>query len=226
MTWRDRILRGGRRRAMPGGFTLLELLVALALMGLIAVVLAGGLRFGARVWEASRDASDSLGEIAAVRGFIRERAMSVRPLRLRRPDGGVTGTLSGGRSDLRFVTLMPSYVSRGGLHHLALSAAGGGGLRLAWWPVGSSEDGPGSGRRELLAGATGLELSYFGAPGRGDGVAWREDWPDRQGLPRLISIKVRFPDDDPRVWPELIVFLPAAATGLRPTRGPGRELVP
>ncbi len=211
----------------PGGFTLLELLVALALVGLIAVALTGGLRFGARVWEASRGASQAMGEVAAIRGFIRQRAMAVRPPRFHHGGRETGGALSGRRADLRFVTLMPSYVGRGGLYHLALSAgADTGGLRLAWWPLGSGPGGPGSGRRDLLAGASGLEISYYGAPEAREAAAWRDDWPAGRNLPRLISIKVHFPDGDPRVWPELIVALPAAVPRLRAARRPGRDAVP
>ena len=40
------------RQPREHGFTLIELLVSLTLMALIAVVLSGGLRFGASVWRA------------------------------------------------------------------------------------------------------------------------------------------------------------------------------
>jgi general secretion pathway protein J len=211
------------RAAPSAGFTLLELLVALALIGLMAVVLSGGLRFGARVWEASRQATEAVGEVAAVRAFLRRRIAAVQPLPFARQAGVVGGALDGAGDALQFVTLMPPHVGRGGFHHVALAMAQGGrGLRLGWWPLGGAPDGPGSGTRLLLRGAEAIEISYFGALRDGDAEAWRTDWPAGQGLPRLLGIKLRFPEGDPRFWPELIVPIRAAGSGARTGAAAGR----
>ncbi|MEE8085084.1 MAG: type II secretion system protein, partial [Alphaproteobacteria bacterium] len=45
------------------GFTLLELMVSLALVGLLTMVLTGGIRFGARVWEASQVQAEAANEV-------------------------------------------------------------------------------------------------------------------------------------------------------------------
>ena len=42
-------------------------------------------------------------------------------------------------------------------------------------------------------------------------MAWHDVWRGGRDLPRLVSIKVVFPAGDPRVWPELIVALPASS---------------
>lgn len=211
---------GGRRRGQAG-FTLLELLVALALIGLMAILLTGGLRFGARVWETSRDHTEAINDVAVVRGFVRERALAIRPVRAQNREAGNKSPFSGDRHSLRFVTLMPSYVSRGGLYYVALSMGHGKeGLWLSWWPFGGRRDGPGSGKRELLEGAKGMEVSYFGNPDRRRELTWLEDWPEGRALPLLISIKVSFPAGDPRIWPELIVSIPASDQA---TTARGRE---
>jgi general secretion pathway protein J len=54
----------GRRRA--AGFTLLELLVAMALMALVALILAGGLQFATRAWHRAQAASDEMARVAGV----------------------------------------------------------------------------------------------------------------------------------------------------------------
>jgi prepilin-type N-terminal cleavage/methylation domain-containing protein len=53
----------GDRRATEHGFTLLELLVAITLLGLLMAALFGGLRLGARVWETA-DADRFLQTVA------------------------------------------------------------------------------------------------------------------------------------------------------------------
>jgi general secretion pathway protein J len=54
------------------GFTLLEILVALTLFGLIAVAVAGGIRFGARVWETGRQTAEASGEVHQAQSFVRQ----------------------------------------------------------------------------------------------------------------------------------------------------------
>ncbi len=207
------------RRAPPprqAGFTLLELMVSLALVGLLTMVLTGGIRFGARVWEASRVQTEAASEIHAIRRFVRERALAARPVRAMGDDAKSRAAgFSGDGAALALVTLMPAYVARGGLYHFEIAATAmddGMGMAVKWWPYGGAESGPGSGRRLLLEGARDIRLSYFGDGGETGAMAWHDDWRGRRDLPRLISIKVVFPPGDPRVWPELIVALPTSNT--------------
>ena len=67
-TYRD--MKGERRQA---GFTLVELLVAMTLLAFLSVSLFGGLRFGARSWEAVVDSSAERDDIASTQTFLRDR---------------------------------------------------------------------------------------------------------------------------------------------------------
>ncbi len=197
------------------GFTLLELMVSLALVGLLTMVLTGGIRFGARVWEASQVQAEAANEVHAIRRFVRERALAARPVRAIR-DGAERRAVgfSGDGAALRLVTLMPAYVARGGLYHFEIAATAGdegAGMAVKWWPYGGEESGPGSGQRLLLEGAEDIRLSYFGDEEETGAMAWHDAWRGGRDLPRLVSIKVVFPAGDPRVWPELIVALPASS---------------
>ena len=57
--------------ARERGFTLIEILIAMTLLGLLMAMLSGGLRLGTRAWEASDTRSAELARLEAVQGFIR-----------------------------------------------------------------------------------------------------------------------------------------------------------
>jgi len=192
--------------------------VAVTLLGLLAMLMTGGVRFGTRVWERSAVAADALAEVHAVREFLRRRIAEARPLdagaEADEPPGeaAAPAAFRGSAGAMEFVTAMPSYVAPGGLHRVAI-AGGADGLHLAWRPAGApwdaAEDGAGSGRRLLLDRLAGVSLSYFGSPeGRG-AAGWHDAWPAAAGMPALVRLAIVFPEGDPREWPDLIVALPA-----------------
>ena len=202
------------------GFTLLELLVAFALVALLIMIMGGGIRFGVRVWEASKIHAEAISEVHVIRGFLRERVLAARPAKRVSEDGSQNQfAFQGSAGAMAFVTLMPSYVARGGLYHVALGVSDGGAdggssgaITLRWWPYGGAQGGPDAGQRQLMDGIKALNISYFGDPENAGNDRWLEDWPDHGvAMPRLVSIKLAFPDGDPRVWPELMVALPTLA---------------
>ncbi len=71
------------------GFTLLEILVAVTLLGLLMAALFGGVRLGVRAWEASGARLDDDARLTAVQDFLRERLTQAYEV-----DGSVIG---GGR---------------------------------------------------------------------------------------------------------------------------------
>jgi general secretion pathway protein J len=197
------------------GFTLIELMVAFALMGLLIMIMGGGVRFGVRVWEASQLRADAMGEIQAIRGFMRERTLAMRPVRQAGADRSQKAiAFQGSARDMEFVTLMPSYVTRGGLYHVAFGVSDDGAsdaITMRWWPYGGGQTGPGTGQRRLMEGIKELKISYFGNPENTGDDRWQDTWSESATLPRLVSIKLAFPEGDHRVWPELMVALPASA---------------
>ena len=117
------------------GFTLLELMVAFALVALLIMIMGGSIRFGVRVWEASQVRSEAISEVHVIRGFLRERVLAARPARRRSDDGSQNQfAFQGSAGSMAFVTLMPSYVARGGLYHVAFGADDGssGAITMRW----------------------------------------------------------------------------------------------
>jgi prepilin-type N-terminal cleavage/methylation domain-containing protein len=60
-----------RNDPSDAGFTLLELLVAMTLLGLLMTVVFGGLRFGARAWERAETDSSGTDEIRLAQSILR-----------------------------------------------------------------------------------------------------------------------------------------------------------
>ncbi len=213
-----------RHGSDEGGFTLLEMLIAMTLLGLVMAMVFGGLRLGARAWEASDTSATNLARLEAVHGFLR-RSLAASATVLASDDKGKRLILFTGESQrLEFATLLPSYLGIGGFHRLTLGVAGEGkDRRLAlksrlYQGMGVGTDGgtPRAGDGEetvLMEGIAGIELAYFGALEGNSDPGWHRDWREAAALPELIRLRVRLAPDDRRHWPELIVQ-PQLATGL------------
>jgi general secretion pathway protein J len=214
--------RWHEERAGAQGFTLLELLVAITLLGLLMATLFGGLRLGARVWETGETRLDAAARIQIVQDLVRQRLAQALPLEAPLPEeGDGYHPLFVGRVDsVRFASLLPEHLGADiALIELALAesddAEGTTNVVLRWRPfepdVKTAEGGEDTlpdaapEERVLLERVEALELAYFGALGPGELPDWWQAWEGQVELPQLVSLRVRFAEDDPRRWPELVV---------------------
>lgn len=198
----------------PGerGFTLVELLVSLTLMALIAVVLSGGLRFGAAVWQAGDAQADRLSEMQAVQGFVRRHLGRAEPLRVSAAISKREIYFNGGPDSVRFVAILPAHLGTPGFHQLEIrEVRGGTGQRLMLdmrllQPGQNGNPFTGEPReRALLEGIRSAEFAYFGTTQKDVPPSWQSQWDSADRLPSLVRLRVQFPKGDRRVWPELIV---------------------
>jgi len=201
------------RSAPCAGFTLVELLVAFTLLGLIALMAAGGLRLGSRVWERTTQEGETSDRIAAVQGLIRRQlAAVVEPRRqVLAPRG--PAAISGSGDAIELVAPLPFGRDLGALYRQRFALAetdGGLSLMMSWRPLTVEDEAAagaatgGAGREALLDGVAALRWSYLAVERGRSSASWRETW-DRPGLPQLVRLRLELVPEAARAWPELVV---------------------
>jgi general secretion pathway protein J len=207
------------RRSPARGFTLIELMVALALFAMLASILFGSLRLAGRSADAGEEKAQASSGMRLASDYLREQLASQHPQRMRKmlefP------LLFGGTGEeLRFTATLPGRVGVGGMWYYKLAVANVPGKQqtaLVLSRVMPDLDGlslPGfdDAERSVLADdVKSLKIRYFG---RDRGVAldqaptWRNTWEDTQLLPVLVEIDVVPRNGEP--WPPILVAPRAA----------------
>ena len=190
--------RNTMRRA--AGFTLIEILVVLVVLGFLMVGLTQGMRLGVQVWDRQRRSLDAISELdatdRALRGLIEQMD----------PGGRIEmSDIAGTNRTLRFITRMPEAAAalQTRRAEVMLLVDPRHRLMLRWTP---SPHGtplvPATRPVEtlLLDGVDHIEISYKPtAPA----APWENTW-DSPIPPLLVRVHIAFAADDPRHWPDLV----------------------
>ena len=199
------------------GFTLVEMLIGVALLGLLSVLLMGGVTSGTRVLEASRRHSDAIAQLSASYNFLRGMLSRAQPLPQAARAGERPLVAFDGRVDgLSIVTRSPAYIATGGYQRLSLAVedAGNGRRLVAIW---EPQEGSGAAsardrlrRSVLFDDLSRVEFRYFG---RSEGVpqaGWSSVWRRQGALPDRIGLS--FTARDGSRLPDLVVAVSLANT--------------
>lgn len=200
-------------RWRQGGFTLLELLIAITLLGLILVLLFAGLRLGVRSWDAAQANVDTLNTVRSVEAFLRREIAQLYPYRWKTGSAHRIAFL-GEKHVLRFVAPLPSRLEGGGLYAISLELQQrGNDKRIVWKhrPVSAEMQD-----FSALEATTGMVLAsselggveevwftYFGVDAEGTDPKWLERWENDKRLPLLIRVQARLAHGEK--WPDFVV---------------------
>ena len=201
--------RPSRIQRHAGGFTLVELLVALTLFALMSVLMFGGLRFGLRAWESGGERIDEAAQVEVVQNLLRRALSQARPP-WDHEDRETLSVFSGTPDTLSFVAPLPSHSGSGGLAVFLLSErqnSDGASLALVWkiFRPDNLDSAAFDEDRLLLENIGGIEFAYYGRFDASRPPNWLDQWDGLLGLPQLIRVRVRFPPGDRRRWPDLVV---------------------
>jgi general secretion pathway protein J len=190
------------RRPLPRrsrGFTLVELIIALTLLGLMSAVMFGSLNLASRSWDAGDAKAETTATMRLTAQFLRSQLEGQHPQRMRKVQEFPL-LFTGDRDTLRYAATLPARVQGGGiwLYRLAVVPKGDGSQlvleRMIPDLAATTMPEFGEPERTVLAdGIKEIRLQYFGRdPGSSAIVepTWRDRWDDRQLLPLTLRLDV------------------------------------
>lgn len=210
-TYRRRVAQIVRGRRTSGGFTLLEILVAIMVLTLVMSVAFSAVRLAGRSLEAGIEGTNSTETLRSVADFLRRRLAQM--VAVSTSDESIPQfAFSGNRSRLRFVALAPRHPFAAGLllysvHMDADADAQRIVLTYAQYDPGSPDalEAVPSKQLTLATGVRTLSFEFFGTKANAPAPTWHDEWStDEEGLPELVRMTWTGVTRA-RSWPELIL---------------------
>lgn len=198
------------------GFTLLEVVIATTILGVMMLLLTGSLRIGAQSWDAGEERLAKASRLYVVTNFLRTHIGSLLPVAGTRRDGEIDPAFKGTPESLEYVAALPEQVKAGGLYRFQIYLAKNGehqDLRVA---IVSYVNGPDRSDNvepiddlPLLENVKHFKASYLplvlqpqNILSLGETVKWVDDWQVPQ-LPGLVRLDIELEGEEP--WPPLVI---------------------
>ena len=202
-------MRAPVRADRTAGFTLVELLVGIAVLALVALLMAAGLRFVVRAVASTDDRREAMEELTLGLSVLRGELERAEPLMVK--VGNRDLVMFNGTGDrLRFANVEPPYLA--GNPYLAYEYSiepDRDAYRIGLRRVPIDPDRPDlavveSGEtRTILRVPGALRFTYWGRLEPRQPPAWHDEWPTGPRLPEAIRLAA----GDAPGWPDLVVPL-------------------
>lgn len=189
--------------AGDAGFTLLELLVAMVLLGLLTLVLFGSMRFGVQVWARSEHALSDANSVRRAQAELFDDLTRAYPM-LRTVGTKSHIDFDGTKDHLSFLT--PDRERPGALDSVHIgTVTNQDDTNLVMSTVLELASRPQPHRSVLVRNIRTLAFSYFGQDNDGDPATWHPQWRNRTKLPSLIRVQLTVVGKPQDTWPELVI---------------------
>lgn len=199
------------------GFTLLELLIGMTLLGFILALLFSGFRLASTTWDAVETRMERTSQEDMARALVRRLLVQVQPMRWKKAiNQPITFVGEAGR--LVAVAPLSGQVGSSGLRVIELAAksaqnsslsAGTTSTRLVLRQAALNYSGENFSEAlatakeyTLLDALTNIQFDYFGAERKDAQARWHDEWTNSEQLPRLVRVRMASPSGG---WSDLIV---------------------
>ena len=196
-----------RKEATDAGFTLVEILVALTLLAVVSLILYSSLHFGVLAWDRGATHSRAAEEVSLAQLLLQREISNAYPLFIVGDATHKKIDFGGRQTRLNFLAPAPALFGAAGMVRFTVSQEPDGATERLVVSVRQelANDNEPPLAESLISNLRSVEFSYYGSDGETAAPQWVNEWVDRMQLPQLIRIRVRFPERDVRVWPDLIV---------------------
>ena len=183
------------------GFTLIEMVVAMTILGTMLMLLYSGLSFALRSWDASdvngrRTMDRRIGE-----NFLRREIAELFPMRWKDPVT-LKVAFEGDARHMRFVSSRPAGITMGGLSLVSLDVEDDAKdrrsrnlvMRRAMPDDEAKDFGPLDKAETvsvLIANVDAVDFSYFGSENDFAEPRWVDDWTYPSRVPQMVRLRVK-----------------------------------
>ena len=195
------------------GFTLIEMVLAMALLGTMMLLMYSGLTFGLRGWDAADVSGRRTADRRIAENFLRREISETFPMRFKDPMT-LKIAFEGKEDSLRFASARPAGISAAGLSLVGVTLENDDVKRTRSlvmrraMPDDDAKDFAPLDRAErtvLFEGLEGVKFEYFGSENDFTEPEWTEQWEHAGRIPQLIRLRIRAADGTD--FPEMVVRL-------------------
>jgi len=182
------------------GFTLLELLVAMVLLGLLTMALFSSMRFGVQVWARSQHALSGTNQLHQLQTALSDELTRAYPMF---ETSGTEAEITFDGTSQTMSYLVPSTNVPGALERVFVDLQGEPGdadlVRTSQLELGGQLH-----RTVLAKHVTSFTLAYFGKLGD-QSALWQKEWRHRTKLPELVRVMLESSDGSRLTRREFVV---------------------
>jgi general secretion pathway protein J len=191
------------------GFTLVEMLVALALFSILAIALFDSVSAGLKEFQIVSRRADRADHGLVAQNILRRMIRDAYPFFLQDDQSRPHVDFEGAKEFISFLGDAPLVIGRSGRYRFNLSLDHHGGqtdlILTSMLELNKRSDKQTSVKTVLIDDIAGANMSYFGVAAVGQSAQWHDRWVQQSELPKLIRIRLSFRSGDTRSWPELVV---------------------
>lgn len=215
------------------GFTLIEVLIAMTLLGVMVVLLFSSLRIAAESWDAGDKKIVQVNKKAIVYQFFKQHLTNMQSVKIKpEVEEGQEPleprmVFDGETQRIRFVSALPLSSAKKGLQTFEVfldSQSNTIWVKLTPFITGKllltdSNQSSASEQVILVDHVKDFKIAYLARSQNNVGVGWQDIWLGGASMPDLIKVSILL--DDGKFWPDMIFSVKLAQAGQSSELNPG-----